>query len=138
MPDATQLAPKRCFTHDLLGSDRVLVQDATTMAVDIAGLTSLTDQLSAWGTHGSEELSRVLRGYFGSVTDVVAELGGDPVAFGGDSLSIVFDGPPGSSLDAALAAAARIEQLTEGTAVAPARGHCWSAGSRVRLIELMQ
>jgi hypothetical protein len=47
--DATQLAPKRCFTHDLLGGDQVLVQDATTMALDLAGFTSLTDRLSTLG-----------------------------------------------------------------------------------------
>jgi class 3 adenylate cyclase len=123
MTDATQLAPKRCFTHDLLGSDQVLVQDATTMALDLAGFTSLTDRLSTLGTRGTEELSRVLRGYFGSVTDLVAEAGGDPVAFGGDSLSIVFDGPPESTLDAALAAAARIQELTAGaTATATPAG----------------
>jgi class 3 adenylate cyclase len=114
MTDVTQLAPKRCFTHDLLGSDRVLVQEATIMALDLAGFTALTDGLSGWGTRGTEELSRVLRGYFGSVTDLVAEAGGDPVAFGGDSLSIVFDGPPESTLDAALGAAVRIQELTAG------------------------
>lgn len=119
MTDATQLAPKRCFTHDLLGSDRVLVQEATTMALDLAGFTSLTDRLSALGTRGTEELSSVLRGYFGSVTDLVAEAGGDPIAFGGDSLSIVFDGPPGSTLDAALGAAERIQELTAGRAATP-------------------
>jgi class 3 adenylate cyclase/tetratricopeptide (TPR) repeat protein len=119
MTDATQLAPKRCFTHDLLGSGRVLVEDATTMAVDMAGFTSLTDRLSAMGTRGTEELSRVLRGYFGSVTDLVAEAGGDPVAFGGDSLSVLFDGPPGTTLDAALGVAARIQELTAGTTATP-------------------
>src|SRR3954451_13773910 len=111
MTDVTQLAPKRCFTHDLLGRDRVLVQEATIMALDLAGFTALTDGLSGWGTRGTEELSRVLRGYFGSVTDLVVEAGGDPVAFGGDSLSIVFDGPPESTLDAALGAAVRIQEL---------------------------
>jgi class 3 adenylate cyclase len=116
MTDATQLAPKRCFTHDLFGSDRVLLQEATTMAVDLAGFTALTERLSGRGTHGTEALSSVMRGYFASVTDLVAESGGDPVAFGGDSLSVVFDGPPGSTLDAALAAAAGIQRLTAATA----------------------
>jgi class 3 adenylate cyclase len=86
------------------------------MALDLAGFTSLTDRLSTLGTRGTEELSRVLRGYFGGVTDLVAESGGDPVAFGGDSLSIVFDGPKGATLDAALGAATRIqaEPMTAG------------------------
>ena len=88
------------------------MQHATTLAVDLAGFTSLTDRLSPWGSRGTEELSRVLRGYFADVTDLVVEAGGDPVAFGGDSLSIVFDGPPGPTVRAALDAAARIQELT--------------------------
>jgi class 3 adenylate cyclase/tetratricopeptide (TPR) repeat protein len=89
------------------------------MALDLAGFTSLTDRLSTLGTRGTEELSRVLRGYFGSVTDLVTEAGGDPVAFGGDSLSIVFDGPPGSTHDAALGAAARIQEHTAAATATP-------------------
>jgi class 3 adenylate cyclase len=117
--DVTHLAPKRCFTHHLLDGGQILVQDATTLALDLAGFTSLTERLSTLGTRGTEELSRVLRGYFESVTDLVTEAGGDPVAFGGDSLSIVFDGPPGPTLDAALRAAAGIREITAGTAAAP-------------------
>src|SRR3954464_11762353 len=108
MTDATLLAPRRCFTHDLFGSRRVLVQECTTMALDVAGFTSLTDRLSALGTRGTEQLSGLLRGYFAGVTDVVAEAGGDPAAFGGDSLTIVFDGAPATTLEAALGAAAGI------------------------------
>ncbi len=84
------------------------------MAVDLAGFTSLTDRLSPWGSRGTEGLSRVLRRYFAGVTDVVVAAGGDPVAFGGDSLSMVFDGPPGPTVDAALVAAARVQDLTAG------------------------
>lgn len=85
------------------------------MALDLAGFTSLTERLSALGTRGTEELSRVLRGYFASVTDVVCLGGGDPVAFGGDSLSVVFDGPRGPTLGAALDAAAKVQELTTAT-----------------------
>jgi class 3 adenylate cyclase len=102
----------------LLGSDRILLQDATTMALDLAGFTSLTDRLSALGTRGTEELSRILRGYFARVTDLVVDAGGDPVAFGGDSLSIVFDGPAGATLEAAIDAAGRIQDLTAATTAA--------------------
>lgn len=117
MTTAAQLAPRRCLAHDLFDTDEVVVQDATVMAIDLAGFTSLTDRLSGSGTRGTEELSTVLSGYFGSVSDLVAEGGGDPVAFGGDSLSIVFDGQPASTLRAALGVADRIQSLT--TEVAP-------------------
>ncbi|MGA8211571.1 MAG: adenylate/guanylate cyclase domain-containing protein, partial [Nocardioidaceae bacterium] len=115
MTEATQLAPQRCFTHDLFGSDRVLVQDATTLALDLAGFTSLTQRLSGQGTRGTEELSRVLRHYFGAVTDLAVQAGGDPVAFGGDSLSIVFDGPAERTLRAALGVGGGIQALTAAT-----------------------
>ncbi|MGA8993828.1 MAG: AAA family ATPase [Nocardioidaceae bacterium] len=115
MTEATQLAPQRCFTHDLFGSDRVLVQDATTLALDLAGFTSLTQRLSGQGTRGTEELSRVLRHYFGAVTDLAVQAGGDPVAFGGDSLSIVFDGPAERTRRAALGVGGGIQALTAAT-----------------------
>lgn len=113
--DVTALAPARCFAHDLFVEGATLVQDTTTMAVDLAGFTSLTERLSVWGSHGTERLSQVLRGYFEGVTDLVVEAGGDVVAFGGDSLSILFDGPPRTTVRAALDSAQRVQQLTAAT-----------------------
>ncbi|VXB33135.1 AAA family ATPase [Nocardioides sp. AX2bis] len=129
--DATAMAPVRCFTHDLFADGATLVQDATTMAVDLAGFTSLTDRLSAWGSRGTEQLSQVLRSYFEGVTDLVVAAGGDVVAFGGDSLSILLDGPPAPTLRAALGVATRIQELTAATQAVPVPDGVTTLGVRV-------
>ena len=115
--DLTAFAPRRCLDYSLLGpSGEPLTADATTLFVDLAGFTPLTERLARFGSRGSEDLSRVLRGFFGAVTDVVLDQGGDPVAYGGDALTIVFDGPLGATVDQAVRTAHAIRSLTERSA----------------------
>lgn len=114
MTDASHVLPERCAVPGALDG-QVFIQDATTLALDLAGFTALTERLSARGTRGTEQLSSALRGYFAQVAALVAEAGGDPVAFGGDSLTVVYDGPPGPTLDAAIASARRIQRLRTRT-----------------------
>jgi class 3 adenylate cyclase/tetratricopeptide (TPR) repeat protein len=108
---AVAFAPRRCLEHRLWDVDTAWTQDATTLFVDLAGFTSLTERLSTRGSAGTEELSRLLRGFFMRVTDAVTELGGDPVAWGGDALTVLFDGPAQQGLAAATSAADRIGSL---------------------------
>ena len=93
-----------------------MTEDATTLFVDLAGFTPLTERLARLGSRGTEDLSAVLRQFFGSVTDLVLDHGGDPVAYGGDALTIVFDGPQTTTLGAAARAADAIRELAERTA----------------------
>lgn len=120
--DLTAFAPLRCVQHELLTPHASpMTADATTLFVDVAGFTPLTERLARFGSRGSEELSRVLRGFFASVTDVVLDNGGDPVAYGGDALTIVFDGPPSFTIDKAVQTAHAIHSLaskSEGTRTA--------------------
>lgn len=118
--DLTAFAPRRCLEHGLLGPfAEPLTADATTLFVDLAGFTPLTERLARHGSRGGEELSRVLRGFFGAVTDVVLDHGGDPVAYGGDALTIVFDGPRDVTVDRAVETAHVIRALAERSAGTP-------------------
>jgi class 3 adenylate cyclase/tetratricopeptide (TPR) repeat protein len=113
----TAFAPQRCASHGLLQGEREAVtSDATTLFVDLAGFTPLTERLARLGSRGTEELSRLLRGFFGAVTDVVLDRGGDPVAYGGDALTIVFDGPAPSTGADAMRCAEAIQELARRTA----------------------
>ena len=113
---AAAFAPRRCLEHALLEHGGVWTQDATTLFVDLAGFTPLTERLSSRGSAGVEQLSRLLRGFFGEVTDAVTGLGGDPVAWGGDALTVIFDGPGDTTLEAATTAADTIGGLVEQNA----------------------
>jgi class 3 adenylate cyclase len=112
--------PRRCIEQGLLAPEAPpLIEDATTLFIDLAGFTSLTERLARLGSRGSEDLSTVLRRFFGSVTDVVLDHGGDPVAYGGDALTIVFDGPPALTLEHARRATDAIQGLVAETAGTP-------------------
>ena len=103
----------------LLGSDAIFSRPATVLFVDLVGFTPLTDRLGRFGSRGTEQLSQILQQFFGQVTDEALELGGDPIAYGGDALTIVFDGAPADTLRAAQALADSVQQLavrTSGTA----------------------
>ena len=113
-------APLRCVQHGLLAPGSPgHTEDATTLFVDLAGFTPLTARLARLGSRGTEELSTLLRGFFGSVTNLVLDNGGDPVAYGGDALTIVFDGDPASTLDAAVRSGEAIQELAARTAGSP-------------------
>ena len=81
------------------------------MSIHIEGFTSLTERFSAFGSRGTEELSALLGGFFGAVTDAVIDHAGDPVAFGTDALMVSFEGSAGPALAAATNAAAAIGLL---------------------------
>jgi predicted ATPase/class 3 adenylate cyclase len=113
-------APLRCVEHGLLSPGaEAFSENSTTLFVDLAGFTPLTARLARLGSRGTEQLSTLLRGFFGSVTDLVLDNGGDPVAYGGDALTIVFDGDPASTLDAAVRSGEAIQELAARTAGSP-------------------
>ena len=109
------LAPLRVIDHRLLEGTGAFTSEATTLFVDLVGFTPLTDQLGTFGSRGTEQLSEVLQGFFGSVTDQAMTHGGDPVAYGGDALTIVFDGDGPSTVAAARELAGSIHQLSAVT-----------------------
>lgn len=116
----TAFAPRRCIEYGLLDPHaEPLTQEATTLFVDLAGFTPLTERLARLGSRGTEDLSGLLRRFFGAVTECVLDSGGDPVAYGGDALTIVFDGPPHTTLVAAARCAEAIRALADGTAGSP-------------------
>jgi class 3 adenylate cyclase len=106
------LAPLRVIDHQLLDGTGVLTREATTLFVDLVGFTPLTDQLGRFGSRGTEQLSEVLQGFFGTVTDRALAHGGDPIAYGGDALTIVFDGDSAHTVAAARELAGSIHDLS--------------------------
>jgi class 3 adenylate cyclase len=116
----TSFAPRRCVERGLLAPGaEPFTEVATTLFVDLAGFTPLTERLARLGSHGTEQLSWLLRHFFGAVTDLVLDHGGDPVAYGGDALTVVFDGPDASALAGAVRCAEEIHDLAGRTAGSP-------------------
>ena len=63
---------------------------AAVLFADISGFTALAEQLARQGPAGAEELGGILNDYFGQLTALIAEHGGDVVKFAGDALLAVW------------------------------------------------
>lgn len=64
--------------------------EGATLLVDVAGFTSLTDRFATRGPAGAEQLSEILNTYFGRMTDIIAQHGGDVALFAGDAVLAVW------------------------------------------------
>ncbi|HKD85614.1 MAG TPA: AAA family ATPase [Terriglobales bacterium] len=60
------------------------------LVVDISGFTELTARFEQRGKMGAEQLSGILRDYFGRLTDIITGHGGDIVSFAGDAALAVW------------------------------------------------
>jgi len=60
------------------------------LIADITGFTALSERLADRDKKGAEELTFFLNEYFEIMVDIVTELGGDILQFGGDSLLAAF------------------------------------------------
>src|SRR5579862_132613 len=74
------------------------------LLVDILGFKELTSQFEKQGKAGAEELSGVLRQYFGRLTDTVLKYGGDVIGFAGDSALAIWPAETPGALVAPVAA----------------------------------
>ena len=63
---------------------------AAILFADISGFTALAEALGKQGPAGAEELGGILNDYFGQLTALIAEHGGDVVKFAGDALLAVW------------------------------------------------
>ena len=81
--------------------------DTALLFADISGFTALTERLAERGEVGMEELSKVISDYFGCLTTVIADHGGDIVKFAGDALLALWPAGPAESLAAATRRAAQ-------------------------------
>jgi class 3 adenylate cyclase/tetratricopeptide (TPR) repeat protein len=63
---------------------------AAVLFVDITGFTALAEQLTRRDLAGAEALSQVLNEYFGQLTTLIADHGGDIMKFAGDALLAVW------------------------------------------------
>ncbi len=70
---------------------------AAVLFADISGFTALAERLAHKGAQGTEDLTRLLNGYFGNLIELVHGHGGDILKFAGDALLAVWpvadDGP---------------------------------------------
>src|SRR5258708_39110951 len=63
---------------------------AAVLFADISGFTSLAEHLAEQGPEGAEELGGILNDYFGQLTALIAEHGGNGVKFAGDAVLAVW------------------------------------------------
>jgi class 3 adenylate cyclase/tetratricopeptide (TPR) repeat protein len=64
--------------------------DAVVLFIDVAGFTPLSEALTSSGTYGTEELTRILNGWFDTMVSLVSLYGGAVAEFAGDALTAVF------------------------------------------------
>src|SRR5687767_2859749 len=96
--------------------------EGATLLVDVAGFTSLTDRFAARGPEGAEQLSDILNSYFGKMSDVITQHGGDVVLFAGDAILAVWPALSGDLSDMtrlAAQTALALERALDGFAPAP-------------------
>ncbi len=108
--------------------------DGVVLLTDLAGFSRMTDQFSARGPEGVEQLSHALEAYFGSMTEIALDHGGDVVDFVGDAIVVMW--PGGGNLAGSAAAAvscglalqAAIREVVQATGLALQQRVSISAG----------
>jgi class 3 adenylate cyclase/RecA/RadA recombinase len=122
--------------------------DGALVSLDLRGFTNLTRRFPARGRAGAEEVTTVISTCFARLVDEVEARGGDVVAFGGDALLALFDGPDAGSRAATAAIALRDAvgalgavptslgaiRLSARVAIAPGRIDCYRIGTRQRAV----
>jgi class 3 adenylate cyclase/tetratricopeptide (TPR) repeat protein len=68
------------------------VIDASLLGLDIAGFTALSEQLTAKGKLGAEELISLISRCYSGLIETAERYGGDVLKFRGDALLLLFDG----------------------------------------------
>jgi adenylate cyclase len=136
----------RCI-HAQLGQSRpgqrrpgVSRFDGVVLLTDLAGFSRMTDQFSAQGPEGVERLSHALDAYFGSMTEIALDHGGDVVDFVGDAIVVMWAG--GEDLGAATAAAvscglalqAALKEVAQATGLSLQQRVSISAGELLQFI----
>src|SRR5262245_42905559 len=64
--------------------------EGVALVLDIAGFSTLTEQLVSLGPRGVERLSSILDAYFGQMTGIAIDHGGDVVDFVGDGIIVTW------------------------------------------------
>jgi class 3 adenylate cyclase/tetratricopeptide (TPR) repeat protein len=64
--------------------------DAVVLFIDVAGFTPLSEALTNSGAYGTEELTRILNGWFDTMASLVSLYGGAVAEFAGDALTAMF------------------------------------------------
>jgi len=64
--------------------------DAVVLVIDVVGFTPMSEALTRSGAYGTEELTRILNGWFDTMADLVWRYGGTVAEFAGDALTAVF------------------------------------------------
>jgi class 3 adenylate cyclase/tetratricopeptide (TPR) repeat protein len=67
--------------------------EGTLLLADVAGFTPMSESLAQTGKEGAEELTLVMTACFARIVNVIADYGGTPLKFGGDSVLALFRGP---------------------------------------------
>jgi class 3 adenylate cyclase/tetratricopeptide (TPR) repeat protein len=78
------------LVSEIKGNRPFFIREGTILFCDVAGFTPLTEALSGMGKEGSEELTKILNRYFTEMIEIIDELGGDVIRFGGDAMTILF------------------------------------------------
>lgn len=64
--------------------------DAVVLFADVSGFTAISEALGASGKTGTEELTRILNGYFEPMIGLIQSYGGVIGKFGGDAMTVLF------------------------------------------------
>ncbi len=91
------------------------------MFVDLSGFSTMTDALSAHGTHGAEVLANMMRVVFEPLVDAVYEQGGFVIGYAGDAFNAVFPTgqDAGQTMKRCLAAAVHMQEHAKANQLTP-------------------
>lgn len=83
--------PRHLLTAGKCGNTAARHCEGVAMIVDIAGFTELTEKFTRQGAAGAERLSAILERYFGRMTQIAVEHGGDVLDFSGDAIRVIWE-----------------------------------------------
>ncbi|HNE67765.1 MAG TPA: tetratricopeptide repeat protein [Anaerolineales bacterium] len=110
MQTTRQLVPE--FIYDKFRNNEISgVFQGAAMFVDLSGFSTMTDALSAHGTHGAEVLANMMRVVFEPLVNAVYEQGGFVIGYAGDAFNAVFptEQDAGQTMRRCLAAAVQMQ-----------------------------
>lgn len=90
------------------------------LKLDISGFTVLSERLARAARTGAEELNGVLTESFTGLVEAVEEHGGDVLQFGGDAITVWFEGPDHRARGQAAAASAHAWMRSQAPVETPA------------------
>lgn len=88
----TGFVPHKILSSLFIDTRRKLYEifDTALLFADISGFTAMSEKIASMGKEGSEEVTKIINGFFEPLIQIIIKWGGDIYRFGGDAIFSFF------------------------------------------------